>query len=146
MNKNGLESIPFLLLISVIIIMFAITLFSDQLVVFFDFKEKNEFYNNINNFIDTMKVLRSTSDFGSFQLIEINIPSSFSLVISKENINIYKNDQEEKNMSFVGEGINITGIKGLKNTNELRLNEGNHKIQLYYGEPLNLKEWMISFK
>lgn len=146
MNKKGLESIPFVLLISVLIIMFVIVLFAEQLVIFSSFKEKNDFYNNINTMVDTMKSLRSTSDFGSFQLVELNIPSGYFLVVSNKEINIYKNNKQEKKVSFVGEGIKITGIKGFENTTKLKLNKGNHKIQLYYGEPLNLKEWMISFK
>lgn len=146
MNKKGLESIPFVLLISVFIIMFAVFLFSNQLIVFFNFKEKNDFYNGIKDLVDTAKTLRSTSDFGSFQMVEITIPSGYYILISKEGISAYTNNQQEKNISFIGEGINITGIKGLETANNLKLEKGNYKIQLYYGEPLNLKEWMISFK
>lgn len=142
MNNKGIESMPYTILISMMIVLFAVALFGTQMDDMATFRTQKDFYNSLSNMIEKMSIMKSSSDYGSINRIELVIPTGYSVVFNENStISIRKENQAIDEISLKTKYINITEL------NEISiLNSGNHEIILQYGEPVESANHSITFK
>ena len=93
--------------------------------------------NDISNLGEVMKLLKDVSGSGSWQQVSVTVPSGYSLYFNNESENLEVHGLEEFNISINSDVLY-----------SLNLSNGNHLIQLYYGEIdySELKDETVVFK
>lgn len=142
MNNKGIESMPYVMLISMMIILFAVALFGSQMNDMASFRQQKDFYNSLSNMIEKMSIMKSSSDYGSINRVELVIPTGYSVIFHENStLTIMKESEAIDEISLRTKYINITELNDIG-----VLNSGNHEIVLQYGKVAESANHSITFK
>ncbi|MDD5417550.1 MAG: hypothetical protein PHW96_01510 [Candidatus Nanoarchaeia archaeon] len=142
MNQKGIESMPYVLLISIFIILFAVSIFSMQMNDLTSFKEQKEMYDSLQTMIDKMQIMKASSDYGSFNRITLYVPSGHYVRFNEDDkIEVLNEDSVVNTINLKSVYINITKVNSIET-----LGRGTHEIILQYGGSLKETNHSITFK
>jgi len=138
-SKKGIESFPFFLFLTLMIVAFVLMLSFYELGVFTSFSNDRNMNDNYQNLVNAMETLSSTSDYGSFTRINFEIPSSYSITFSNETDTIKIAGKINLNNT---PGFNLLGMTDYKGDikSKLTLKPGNYELVVYYGNITSDKE------
>lgn len=131
-SKKGVESFPFFLFLTLMIVSFVLVLGFYQLNVFTGFSDDRTLTDNYQNLINSMETLRATSDYSSFTRIKFEVPAHYNLTFSAENDTITIAGKKNLVNSLEFNLLNMTNGTGSMES-ELTLRPGNYEIVVYYG-------------
>ena len=132
-SKKGVESFPFFLFLSLLIVAVVLSIGFYQIRAFSEFSAKRDITDSYNNIVSAMENLRSTADYGSFTRIRLKIGAGYNITISEDDTIFIKGPDMNLNNS---PGFNILGItdryKNLQN--EYTFEKGEYELVVYYGD------------
>jgi hypothetical protein len=144
MNKKGVESFPFFLILTVLVGAFILIIGFYQVQTLGEFSAKKNAADSYSRLTNAMEDLKSTSDQGSFTRVSVKMPSGYSIIFANNGIDndtITLKTKEEAITNTVEFDITATTFNGT-------LEDGNYEIVVYYGALTNesYQSYAIYFK
>jgi len=130
-----MESMPFRMIASSILIAVILTLGIYETNYFLNINSERQFNQDLLKIKNSMDLLQSSSP-GSFSNLQINIPGDSEIV--------FNNETDQIEAYFSKRNFKINTNRDL--VNRLELKTGKHEIRFFYGNPEVIKDNMLVFR
>jgi hypothetical protein len=122
-----MEGVPLRLILSLFLMATVLALAVYEISAFNQFTVRKQFADGIANFVQAMKTLQSTGDYGSFTRVRLTVPESCNFTVDNSST------PGLLRVNFFGENrtFNATG-SFLWNVS---YPPGSYEIEVYYGNP-----------
>jgi hypothetical protein len=148
---KGIEGVPIKLALICIVVAIVLYVFSVQFGAFSEFRTEKDFKEDMLDFVQSIRNLQTTSDYGAFTSVRMVVPSGSGLVLDIDNDTIMADFTDET--VTMNLDMNITSFKGdeyvpVERNGTIIINPGKYNIVLYYGslEDDQIKSWTMTFK
>ena len=134
--KKAVEAVPFNLLITLFLIVLLLSIVFYEMSFFSNYRRQQTLISDVESLKQAMTSLKQTTEQGSFISRELLVPSNYRLVVDNESdcFLIFENKSLIYNFS-----VEFDILYGLE------LSGAEYNLELFYGQPQQIKNLTIYF-
>jgi hypothetical protein len=133
-SNKGVESAPFFLIVSALIMIFTISIFFPPLSDWTTKMEDAAAMRETQKLRDAINEIASMGDLGSIEKIAVNLPSGYYIEVKENELSAYRNSLSEEPLIKLALDAPVNSILN-EGSDEQDQVFGHMTIELIYGKP-----------